>query len=314
MAYLSEHKKHSRLSIWRVIWKEDQEAILSRNHIYRSWAELMTDITDKAPGSDVKTFSILDFFANPWIGIVGSLASLVGVILAVYFYVAASRYPELVYYISPARAVVVKQGTASRLAVSFDGRPIAQDVTAAQLSIWNRGKESIRRGAILQPLVIRTDGKAPILEATIRKKSRDVVQLELNQSKMGAGELELSWNVLESGDGGLLQIVYAGGPDVGLQCYGVFEGQRAIRELRYSGTIKSPSEQMRSERRSRWALLGNGAMAILMLIVGVRKLRRRKKWDVMDIVVTTVLPVLMLGFVGYMYMTSVIPEPPFGLD
>jgi len=55
-------------------------------------------------------------------------------------------------------------------------------------------------------------------------------------------------------------------------------------------------------------------MAILMAIVGVRRVRRRKKWDVMDFVVTIVMPVLVVGIVGYMYMTSTIPEPPFGLD
>ena len=271
----------------------------------------MTEITSKAQGTDVRTSSILRFFANPWIGIVGSLASLLSVILAVYFYIAAAQYPELVYYISPARAVVVKQGTASRLVVSFDKQPIAQDVTAVQLSIWNRGKAPIRGSAILKPLTIRTDGKAPILEATIRKKSRDVVQIEINQSKMAAGELELSWNVLESGDGGLLQIVYAGGPDVGLQCYGVFEGQPAIRELRSSGAIKSPSEQMKNERRLRWAALGNGVMAIAMIILGVM---RRKKWDAKDVLVSVIMPGLILGFAGYVFMTVNIPEPPFGLD
>jgi hypothetical protein len=218
-------------------------------------------------------------FANPWVGIAGSVASLVGVLLAVYFYDASIRYPELVYYVSPARAVVVKQGTASRLAVSFDGRPIAQDATAVQLAIWNRGKEPIRHAAVLQPLVIRTDGKTPILEATIRRKSRDVVQLEVNQSRMASGELELSWNVLEGGDGGALQIVYAGGPDVRVHCTGVFEGQPAIRELRYSRAIKSPSEQLRSERYDKWLGLASGVLAGFVLIVGLWSLRRHKNRD-----------------------------------
>ncbi|MGD0779118.1 MAG: hypothetical protein ABSC05_40590, partial [Candidatus Solibacter sp.] len=210
---------------------------------------------------------------------------------------------------------VVKQGAASRLAVSFDGRPIAQDVTAVQVAIWNRGKEPIRHAAVLQPLVIRTDGKVPMLEATIRKKSREVVQFELNQSRMASGELELWWNVLESGDGGLLQVVYAGGPDVRVQCTGVFEGQPAVRELRYSGTIQSPSQQMRVRRYMRWMLLVSAVMVLgSMLFLVFAELRLHEKRTIRGLLIRILIGLAVIGSAVYMYVSSSVPEPPFGLQ
>ena len=80
---------------------------------------------------------------------VGTAASILGLLLAVYFYFGNVSYPELVYIVNPVRTIVVKQGTASRLGVIFDGQPLTQDVTAAQVALWNRGRQAIRRAAIL---------------------------------------------------------------------------------------------------------------------------------------------------------------------
>lgn len=259
--------------------------------------------------------SVLAFFANPWVGIAGSIASVVGLILAVYFYVASTSSPDVVYYINPARAVVVKQGTASRLGVQFDNRSLTEDVTAAQIAIWNNGDQTVRPAAVLSPVAIRTDPRVAILEASVRKTSRDVVQLQLDQSRLTQGEVLISWNVLEGGDGGVLQIVYAGGPDTRFVGTGVFEGQRQIRELRYPGTIRSASEQIRSERRMRLAmginLLGGG----LMLVTGIWRIRRRRERDWGRTAMDILPPIAILVFTVYYgagWLTF--PDPPFGFE
>lgn len=273
-------------------------------------------MTDSTENTDPRNTLILRLSANPWIAIVGLLSSLISIPLAIYLYVLTNRYPELVYYVSPARAIVVTQATASRLAVSFDGRPITQDVTAAQMAIWNRGKEAIRPQSVLQPVVIRTDGKVPILEATIRKKSREIVQLELKQSRIASGELELSWNILEDGDGGVLQIVYAGGPNIGIHATGVLEGQPAVRELRYSGTIRSPSEQIRSEHRVKW-LVGIGAGVTLLMgafaYKRIMRLHLKKRFFIFFAVGLIGMPLIMVVLFLYVFATS--PSlPPFDFD
>src|SRR5215510_6299699 len=125
----------------------------------------------------------LRFFSNPAIGIAGSLASIVGLVLAVYFYNAARTTRVLVYFVHPAKAAVVKAGQSSRLHITLDGAPVERDVIAAQVAFWNEGEESIRLENMLRPLVIRTSPTAQILEAHVRKVSRSVVDLNLDPAK-----------------------------------------------------------------------------------------------------------------------------------
>src|SRR5690348_10611286 len=76
-------------------------------------------------------------FSNPFIGLIGSAASLLSLTLAVYFYFQSKRDPHLTYLVSPTRTSIVKQGEASRLRVTYDSRTITRDISAVQVAIWN---------------------------------------------------------------------------------------------------------------------------------------------------------------------------------
>lgn len=152
--------------------------------------------------------------------------------LSVYFYVASKQEPELAYYANPVQAVVVKVGQASRLAVQFDGKPIGSDITTVQVAIWNGGSRAIKKDSILKPIVVSVSGGLPILEATIRKTTREVVGLSLQEGELAKGRLGVSWNILEHDDGAVIQIVYAGQPGAGVHLDGIIEGQSNITELK----------------------------------------------------------------------------------
>ncbi|MGA3167649.1 MAG: hypothetical protein ABSF14_16210 [Terriglobia bacterium] len=258
------------------------------------------------------------FFSNPLVGIVGTAASIVSVLLAVYFYFGSVSYPELVYFVNPVRTIVVKQGTTSRLGVVFDGHALAQDVTASQVAIWNRGRQAIRRAAILQAVTIITEPRVPILEATIRKTSRDVVGVDLDRTRLAEGEVPVSWNILEEGDGGVVQIVYAGDVGTQIRCRGVIEGQRGVRGLKVPrGTIESPENQLRFPRLTRYALL---VVALLMLIVIPLNLIVRHVeialsygWSRLRLLLFSVgVPIVIAGALFYMFLQASVPAPPFG--
>ncbi|HST20534.1 MAG TPA: hypothetical protein VLR90_05430, partial [Blastocatellia bacterium] len=72
--------------------------------------------------------------------VVGSIASIISLFLAVYFYIEGKEIPELTYSVHPAKAVVAQAGQSVRLATSYDGKQVNTDVTIAQIAIWNRGK------------------------------------------------------------------------------------------------------------------------------------------------------------------------------
>jgi len=163
------------------------------------------------------------------VGIIGTIVGIAGLIFAIQ--TLESR--ELVYLVNPARAIVVKTGAATSLHVFYGQQELKSDVTAVQIELWNKGKKAIHPAAneILRPIVIQTSPSVPILEATLRKKSRDVVDISLDKSHLSEGKLGVSWNILEHEDGGILQLVYAGSPDVAITVSGVLEGQRKVTEL-----------------------------------------------------------------------------------
>lgn len=94
------------------------------------------------------------------------------------------------------------------------------------------------------------DGSPSILEATIRKTSRDVVGLDMRGEELAKGRLGLSWNILEQDDGGSIQIVYAGPPGATVHLEGVIEGQRSIERYDFSAMPRSASEMYARAARS----------------------------------------------------------------
>lgn len=250
------------------------------------------------------------FFSNPVVGLISTLASIVGVPLAVYFYVEGTKFRELVYYVNPAQAIVIKTGEASRLRVSIGERELKSDVTTAQIAVWNRGNESVKPGDVLAPLTIRTSPAVPILEATVRKKSRDVVDLTLDQKHLEEGAVGLSWNILEQGDGGVIQVVYAGGPDTTkITVNGVIEGEHQIRQLQYSGTIMPVAEQIRNQHRLGYVGWFMGVTGLFVFCFAIFLWREDGFRSSLLMLVPSLIT---LGTGIYLILQSRIPEPPFG--
>jgi len=81
----------------------------------------------------------------------------------------------------------------------------------------------------LEPIVICTAEGTSILEATVRRTSRDLVGFTIGENMLNEGRVLVDWKILEHHDGGLIQLIYAGGVDVKINVEGVIEGQRSIK-------------------------------------------------------------------------------------
>jgi hypothetical protein len=197
---------------------------------------------------------ILDIFKNPIVGLLGSVASIISLILAVYFYIAAAEKKELTYYVHPAKTSVVNIQDVGKFEVLFDGKPIEKNVSIARVAFWNAGRKPIIKNDILKKLEIETNS-GPILETRIEKISRDVINLEIDKSNYNQNKIQIAWDVLEENDGACIQIVYVGDTNAFITAKSTIVGQGEIKHLEFGDKIKTPTEQY-DQNRSRNKLLG----------------------------------------------------------
>lgn len=259
---------------------------------------------------------LLRFFSNPVIGIAGSVASIAGLVLAVYFYSAGSRTRDLRYFVHPAKAVVVKAGQTSRLQITVDGVAVEKDVTAAQVAFWNEGAESIRSEHMLRPLVIRTSGGSRVLEARLRKEERDVANIALDLSAVNDGEVRVNWKILERYDGGIVQLIYFDDPGTSISATATVEGQGDVRAVEYSGSAETYQQRHRVAKTLGYVYL---ALGIGISVYGAFRARKRhvatkalNEFLTWSPIVVGALTIAMALFV--MFWVGAKPGPPFGFE
>ncbi|MCK4431055.1 MAG: hypothetical protein KAW19_07105 [Candidatus Aminicenantes bacterium] len=209
---------------------------------------------------------------------VRTIMTIIGIILAIYFYSETKTKRELKYYCHPVKTTVVKAGQTSSLEISSDEEKIESDVTAIQVAIWNNGKKSIKRDNILETITLYTEPNTPIIDAVVRKHTREVIDLSIDRSSFKEGFIPISWRILEHNDGGIIQVIFAGSPDVEILTKGTIEGQRPIKRVRYFEKVRSPKEQMEFDfllyRIMAYTYL---AGAIILAILLIRGRFRNKK-------------------------------------
>jgi hypothetical protein len=251
---------------------------------------------------------ILKFFSNPLVGIIGTTASIIGVILAVIFYIQGRERRKLMFLENPGKAIIAKVGHSSKIEILIEGKQIKSDVTAAQVAFWNEGKKSIRPENILRPLIIKTTDKIPIVEAKIRKKSREIIGIDLDQSKKNEGEIKISWNILEKNDGAIIQITYLGSPEVTIIANAIIEGQ---------GEIEANSENQLKKQGMKFQ-----SFIILILIIVFQALFAilyaaskfgGKNYRMIRVARSLSIIIIVLGYAYLIIklLTQGLPTPPF---
>ena len=255
-----------------------------------------------------KASAVYRFFSKPIVGIVGSIASIVGLALAIYFYLDSNYYREVVYLVNPAKAVVVKAGQLSRLSVILDGKILSTDVTAAQVAFWNEGKASIRSEHILQPFKLVTSHQVRIIEASVRKKSREPVLINLDTNRIDQGELGISWNILEKGDGAILQIIFAGPPTTPISIKGVVEGQSHPKNLGSSFLRSSDEKPVDRKQFGTIMLFAMLSMPITLFVLVTWLYITGRRMSLTQFLA----PIAMIVVSFLMWFLLRQPEPPFG--
>lgn len=169
---------------------------------------------------------------HPIIVAVVGTATIVGTLLTVYVYMYGEALPDLYCLVSPTATVVVRQGEVAGLKLSHEGKDVEEDITAIQVAVWNAGKAPIRRGDILEPIRLRLRARR-IIEASVRHETRSVVRMapEVIHGEDDLGDIvEVSFEILEKGDGGIIQIVCFGDESVDVEASGIVVGQPQLKQ------------------------------------------------------------------------------------
>jgi hypothetical protein len=234
----------------------------------------MSDIPEPADKLGQR-HDLLRRFSNPWIGLLGTIFSVVGVGLAIYFYIAGARTRKLTYTVIPVKTIVVKSGEASTLRVLHGDQELKGDVTAAQVAIWDDGAEFIRPDNALSPISVVLCPPAPILEARIRKVSREVIGAAIGTSRLADGVVPVTWKILEHNDGAVIQLIFAGSPETNIAVEGTVEGQPTVLRVEPSHRPQSFTGQVALERSAGVLMLAMAVVALL-LFVGLEVQRRSR--------------------------------------
>ena len=249
-----------------------------------------------------KQSKLLRFFSNPLVGFIGTTATIIALFLGVYFYLADKAKPELAFYPNPAKAIIYKSGQTSSLEILFNKEKILNDVTAVQMALWNNGKKAIERNDILEEIKILTEPETAILEAKVRKVSREVINLKIDNSQLDRGCIPVSWKILEQNDGGVIQLILKGGVDVKVLARGIIKGQNSI---------KGPSKQIGSGfKNNQFIFLFFGILSLIFYLVE----RRRKKEKREKIFYYDIFLVYLIGsFLIFLYLILFVKmvKPPF---
>jgi hypothetical protein len=164
-----------------------------------------------------------------WFSIVGTVGTLSGVVLSVYFYQASQIKPLLTFGVHPLKTELQRPDFDKELGFIYKGKPIeSESITSVQVSIWNAGTRSIRESDVLDPFRLAMPDGSAILSVRAKKTSRPISGFEIlgNQEDYKSGICPLKWRILEPGDGAVIQIIYAGGARRDPTLVGAVEGQR----------------------------------------------------------------------------------------
>ena len=189
------------------------------------------------------------------LNIIAILVGLFGVAAAVYFGLVSRKRRDLVFSVNPIRTRVVSSRQATDLSVSYQNEPLGNvDITAVQLAIWNAGNESIKTEHIRREIIVTTNPRVRILEASVRKVSHDTgFNLPDSTDSKAEGKVPLSWEILERNDGASIQLLYLDNPlgtsEVDILIEGLIEGQGRPKRKVTSSSFKSPQEHRKSLRK-----------------------------------------------------------------
>ena len=164
---------------------------------------------------------------NFWkiLGVFGSIASIISIGLAFYFYNLAKETREPFFFDYPVKTKIIESKFLSDAPFKIfrlNGEEIKKDINSATFYFWNQGKKPIRTVDILDSLVVSLSASSEILKCQILGQSREVCKFKLFE--IDKNHRKLDFNIAEQFDGFVAQLIYIGEANQKIEINGNIEG------------------------------------------------------------------------------------------
>lgn len=175
---------------------------------------------------------MVKFIKDNWIGILGLLFGLSGIIVSIYFYQKTQENREPYYWVENRPSIILSSEKMSDTPIKVirkNGKEITSSLYLLRFYFWNAGEKPIKKEDILKSITVEiADTTSEIIDAKLLSISRDVTGIELNKaiSKGKISKLDIDFDILEKNDGFGAQIIYEGDRSDSIKFDGVIEGAK----------------------------------------------------------------------------------------
>jgi hypothetical protein len=143
---------------------------------------------------------------------VGTAIGLVGIALAIFFFLRRREIWRLAYQTRSVRLIGDASATLPEdVVITVKGVPVPR-LSKTTVIIWNAGTATVRGGDIvaMDPLRIRLDDDAAALDVRIPRTSRSVISAAAHANPQTKNEVMLGFDFLDPQDGFTVDIIHSG--------------------------------------------------------------------------------------------------------
>ncbi|MGR3311398.1 MAG: hypothetical protein ACUZ77_11580 [Candidatus Brocadiales bacterium] len=179
----------------------------------------------------------------PWPNVLSISLALIGIILAIFFYIKGKRTKKPTYAIRSTNLIRDFKGRFGKLKIKYGDEPIS-NFTATKVAFWNNGKETINGSkggdiATTDQLMIKVKNGSRFLDSDVLhpKKDDNPNQFSIKPSEDGSHVL-IQFEYLDKGQGGVMQLLHTGKSSDDVEVCGTIKGYGKLK--RCFGSIMKP--------------------------------------------------------------------------
>jgi hypothetical protein len=156
---------------------------------------------------------------DQWLAFAGLAGTIIGILLAIYFYFRSRRKVRLSYHVEQTELLGgSKSALPEEVSISYQNTPI-RNLRKMNVIIWNSGSEPIRRADIVgdAPIRLKLPEESRLLKPSLLRISSQHNGVSITHASEANGSVTAEFVYLEPRQGFNIEILYAGDeatPDV----------------------------------------------------------------------------------------------------